>query len=104
MSSDDNWRYIDPRSKRALARLVSMGWPKQVEIEGEIFDITTKRVGGDVYFYLEMRYAVDEVTLRNMLSSIIMRNDIKELHRLNSSDEKHKILTLDDIIPGHNKK
>ena len=76
-----------------------MGWPLEVEIDGEPFEIMTRRDGGTVYFYLEMKYAVDEATLMDMLGSIIMRNEIGEIRRNGRLDNEGKILTLDDIIP-----
>ncbi len=100
MSSERDWRHLDPRSKRALLRIVSMGYPLEIEIEGEPFRIMAQREGGSVYFYLHMTHAVDEMALLDMLSAIMTRNDVRDAISSGRKAEDGRILTLDDIIPG----
>jgi hypothetical protein len=102
LSNNKRWRYIDPRSKRAIRRLTSCGYPLHVEIEGELFDLMTYREDGKVFFYLVMPHAVDEKTIKSMLSRIIDRNELYTSIRENQ--EINRLLTLDDIIPENKNK
>ena len=101
LSSGRNWRYLDARSKRALTRLTNCGYPLQVEIDGELFDIMTYREDGEVFYYLIMSHAIDEYSIKNILCRILDRNERTE--SIIKNQEINKLLTLDDIIPSAEK-
>ena len=101
MSRDRNWRYLDARSKRALTRLTSCGYPLKIEIDGELFDIMTYREDGNIFYYLVMSYAIDENSIKSILNRILDRNERTEL--IIKNQEINKLLTLDDIIPNDTK-